>query len=385
MKQVVDLLPEEEEGIRASLLTLRMAITPYYSTLIDPSDTSCPVRRQAIPSSRELVRSPGEMDDPLLEDVDAPVPGLTHRYPDRVLLLLTDQCFNYCRHCTRKRLVGVRDEPMPEEAVGRALDYIRRTPAVKDVLLSGGDPLTLADSRLERVLRELRAIPHVEIIRIGTRAPVVVPQRITADLCRMLARFHPLWLNTHFNHPRELTEEAVQAVGRLVDHGIPVGNQTVLLRGINDCPLIMRDLMRALVRARVRPYYIYQCDLTWGLGHFRTPVRKGIEIMEMLRGHISGLAVPTYVIDVPGGGGKIPVAPQYLLSMSGDSVILRNYEGVLAAYREPVPKAEDESECSLCGGRCAKLEGGLSALMSGQQVVLEPPGLERIQRRAPTA
>lgn len=385
LKQVVRLVPEEEEGVRASLLSLRMAITPYYATLVDPDDPACPVRRQAVPSIRELERSPGETDDPLHEDVDSPVPGLTHRYPDRVLFLLTDQCFNYCRHCTRKRLVGVRDRPAPRERLEMALEYIRGTPEIRDVLLSGGDPLTMGDGRLEWVLTQLRRIPHVEVIRIGTRAPVVVPMRITPHLCRMLARFHPVWVNTHFNHPRELTPQAQRAVGMLVDHGIPVGNQTVLLKGINDCPVVMRDLVRALVRARVRPYYIYQCDLTWGLGHFRTSIRRGLEIMEMLRGHVSGFAVPTYVVDAPGGGGKIPLSPQYLLGMGEDRVILRNFEGVICAYREPAPSADGraaDGTCPLCGGRCGELREGLGRLMYGDEVVMEPADLPRARRRS---
>ncbi|MGB9867352.1 MAG: lysine 2,3-aminomutase [Bacillota bacterium] len=384
LKQVVPLSPEEEEGIRNTLKTLRMAITPYYTSLIDPDDPDDPVRKQAVPSARELHRSPADMVDPLHEDVDSPVPGLTHRYPDRVLLLLTDQCSMYCRHCTRRRLVGVRDEAAPVERVRAGIEYIRRTPQVRDVLLSGGDPLLLPDEALEWVIRELRQIPHVEIVRIGTRAPVVLPQRITPELCNMLRKYHPIWLNTQFNHPKEVTPEAARACNMLADAGIPLGNQSVLLRGINDCGFVMRKLVHELVKIRVRPYYIYQCDLSWGLEHFRTRVAKGIEIIEMLRGHTSGFAVPTFVVDAPGGGGKIPVGPQYLISQSDNKVVLRNYEGVICTYQEPdCAPSKCPPGCKLCK---EQPEGshrvGLEKLFAGEQVSLEPAGLERAQRRA---
>jgi lysine 2,3-aminomutase len=320
------------------------------------------------------------MDDPLSEDVDSPTPSLTHRYPDRVLLLVTDQCANYCRHCTRRRLVGVHDRATPKSELDAAIEYIRKTPAVRDVLISGGDPLTLTDDRLESIIKRLRDIPHVEVIRIGTRVPVVMPQRITPALCDMLRKYHPVWVNVHFNHPKELTPEALQACAMLADAGIPLGNQTVLLRGINDCPAIMRDLVRKLVKARIRPYYIYQCDLSWGLEHFRTSVRKGLEIMEMLRGHTSGFAVPTYVIDAPGGGGKIPIMPQYLLSMSDHKVIMRNYEGVISVYTEPAHAAEDGA-CPVCGTDHSQLATGIGKLLYGEQISLEPCGVERKNRR----
>ena len=381
LKQVVDLTPEEEEGVRKTLETLRMAITPYYASLIEVGNLECPVRKQAIPTAREVERSPADMADPLHEDIDSPVPGLTHRYPDRVLFLLTDQCSMYCRHCTRRRLVGVTDEAAPMERIEAGLRYIRETPVVRDVLLSGGDPLTLSDEKLEYVIARLREIPHVEIVRIGSRTPVVLPQRITPELCRMLSKYHPIWLNTHFNHPREFTPESRRACAMLADAGIPLGNQAVLLRGINDCPYVMRQLVHGLVKMRVRPYYIYQCDLSWGIEHFRTKVSKGLEIIESLRGHTSGFAVPTFVVDAPGGGGKIPVMPQYLISASDNKVVLRNYEGVICTYSEPDYKTASPEECPVCGGKEAGMWSGVAGLLTGRGISLEPEGVERLKRR----
>ncbi|MDR1703255.1 MAG: lysine 2,3-aminomutase, partial [Clostridiales bacterium] len=311
LEKYVKLKPEEAEGVRKCLGRLRMAVTPYYLSLIDPDDPYDPIRRQAIPTDAELITAPGDMDDPLHEDTDSPVKGLTHRYPDRALLLITDQCSMYCRHCTRRRFAGKEDAALPMEQIDRAIDYISRTPEIRDVLLSGGDALIISDERLESIVKRLRAIPHVEIIRIGSRIPVVMPQRITPALVNMLKQYHPIWLNTHFNHPGEITAESTEACRLIVDAGIPLGNQSVLLAGVNDCPHVMKKLVRELVRIRVRPYYIYQCDLSEGLEHFRTPVSKGIEIIEALRGHTSGYAVPTFVVDAPGGGGKIPVSPTY--------------------------------------------------------------------------
>lgn len=379
LRRFVPLLPGEHQGVARCLEALRMAITPYYASLIDRDDPNCPIRRQSIPTGQELVRSAADMDDPLHEDVDSPVEGLTHRYPDRVLLLVTDQCANYCRHCTRRRIVGVADRPAPKERIEKAIAYIKRTPEVRDVLISGGDPLTLPDDRLEWIIQGIREIPHVEVIRIGTRVPVVLPYRITDDLCNMLRKYHPLWVNVHFNHPKEVTPDAVEACGKLVDAGIPVGNQTVLLHGINDCPVVMRDLMQKLVKARVRPYYIYQCDLSWGLEHFRAPVRKGIEIIETLRGHISGFAVPTFVVDAPGGGGKIPIMPQYLISMTDKKVVMRNYEGVISVYTEP-DRAPDALPCPVCGTDHKSLAVGLGRLFYGGEISLEPVGVERAKR-----
>ena len=309
LKKYILLTKEEEEGVAQSLKTLRMAITPYYLSLIDPDNPHCPVRRQAIPTIAELHQSAADLLDPLHEDEDSPVPGLTHRYPDRVLFLITDMCSMYCRHCTRRRFAGQHDCQSPSERIQKAIDYIAATPTVRDVLLSGGDALMVNDDMLESIIQRLRNIPHVEIIRLGTRTPVVCPQRITDKLVNMLKKYHPIWINTHFNHPQEVTAESIAACAKMADAGIPLGNQTVLLRGVNDCTYVMKKLVHELVKMRVRPYYIYQCDLSMGLEHFRTPVSKGIEIIENLRGHTSGYAVPTFVVDAPGGGGKTPVMP----------------------------------------------------------------------------
>jgi len=380
LKRVVNLTPEEESGINNCLETLRMAITPYYALLMDPDNPECPVRKQAIPVTWELDESPCDLEDPLLEDTDSPVPGLTHRYPDRVLFLITDQCSMYCRHCTRRRLAGTTDKSMPGDIIENALEYIKNTAGIRDVLISGGDSLLTENDRLEYLLTRLHNIPHVEIIRFGTRTPVVLPQRITDDLCSLLRRFHPIYVNTHFNHPQEITPEAERACAMLADAGIPLGNQTVLLKGINDCPYIIRKLVHMLLKIRVRPYYLYQCDLSEGLEHLRTSVAKGIEIIEFLRGHTSGLAVPTYVVDAPGGGGKIPVSPQYLISMSDEKVILRNYEGVISAYTEPADRSGKCLECGLCEDQPV-FRTGLQKLFSNRKVSLVPKGNIREQRR----
>ena len=322
--------------LEETLAKFPLSVTPYYASLIDCDNIEQdPIFRQSFPSPEELRKSRADMLDPLAEDKDSPVPGLTHRYPDRVLLLVSGVCAMYCRHCTRKRKVGDLDQSPDMETIRQGIDYIRRTPVVRDVLLSGGDPFLLSDDRLDWILGELRTIEHVEVVRIGTRTPAVLPFRITSDLVTMLKKHHPLWVNVQFNHPRELTASATHALHRLADAGIPLGNQCVLLSNVNDCPRIMRALMHELVKNRVRPYYMYQCDLSEGLSHFRTPIGKGIEIIESLIGHTSGFAVPTYVIDSPGGGGKIPVTPNYIVSWSTDKVILRNYEGVITSYREP--------------------------------------------------
>ncbi|MBQ7551091.1 MAG: lysine 2,3-aminomutase, partial [Bacteroidales bacterium] len=357
--------------------TLRMAITPYYLSLINPDDPYCPIRRQAIPTAAELHQSSADLLDPLHEDEDSPVPGLTHRYPDRVLFLITDMCSMYCRHCTRRRFAGQHDCQSPSERIQAAIDYIARTPQVRDVLLSGGDALMVSDSMLESIIQRLRAIPHVEIIRLGTRTPVVCPQRITDDLVNMLKKYHPIWVNTHFNHSNEITEESAAACARLANAGIPLGNQSVLLRGVNDCVHTMLALVRNLVKIRVRPYYIYQCDLSMGLEHFRTPVSKGIEIMENLRGHTSGYAVPTFVVDAPGGGGKTPVMPNYVISQSPNKVILRNFEGVITTYTEPTDYV-DECHCEKC--RQKTHAEGVASLLRGEQLALEPQNLERKKR-----
>ena len=293
LQKYIELTKEEVNGIKECLKTLRMAITPYYLTLIDPKNPNDPVRKQAIPTGSELFKSPADLEDPLHEDGDSPVPGLTHRYPDRALLLVTDQCSMYCRHCTRRRFAGQKDTAMPASYIDRAIDYIAATPQIRDVVISGGDPLLMADSKLEGIIKRIRDIEHVEIIRIGTRTPVVLPQRITPELCDMLKKYHPIWLNTHYNHSQEITEDAKRACELISYAGIPIGNQSVLLAGVNDCAHVMKELVHDLVKVRVRPYYIYQCDLSCGLSHFRTSVAKGVEIIEALRGHTSGFCVPT--------------------------------------------------------------------------------------------
>ena len=370
--------PEEAEGIKKALAKFRMAITPYYLSLIDPNDPFDPIRRQAIPQGAECNIAPADLNDPLHEDEDSPAPGLTHRYPDRVLFLITDMCSMYCRHCTRRRFAGQKDDESPSERIEKCLAYIEKTPQVRDVLLSGGDALMVSDQKLEYIIQRLRKIPHVEIVRIGSRTPVVCPQRITPELCDMLKKYHPIWLNTHFNHPNEFTPEAEQALARLANAGIPLGNQTVLLRGVNDCVHVMKKLMHELVRNRVRPYYIYQCDLSMGLEHFRTPVSKGIEIIENLRGHTSGYAVPTFVVDAPGGGGKTPVMPQYVISQSPDKVILRNFEGVITTYTEP-REYHEECHCEACQAK-RRVDEGVASLLETDRMALEPSHLMRHER-----
>ncbi|MBR1799657.1 MAG: lysine 2,3-aminomutase [Bacteroidales bacterium] len=370
--------PAEAEGIRQALSKFRMAITPYYLSLIDPNDPYDPIRRQCIPAGAECNIAPADLDDPLHEDEDSPAPGLTHRYPDRVLFLITDMCSMYCRHCTRRRFAGQKDDESPSERIEKCLAYIERTPQVRDVLLSGGDCLMVSDQKLEYIIKRLRAIPHVEIVRLGSRTPVVCPQRITPELCDMLKKYHPIWLNTHFNHPNEMTPEAEEALARLANAGIPLGNQTVLLRGVNDCVHVMKKLMHELVRNRVRPYYIYQCDLSMGLEHFRTPVSKGIEIIENLRGHTSGYAVPTFVVDAPGGGGKTPVMPNYVISQSPNKVILRNFEGVITTYTEP-RNYREECHCEACR-EARRIDEGVASLLETDRMALEPSHLMRHER-----
>lgn len=379
LKKYIPLTEEEEEGVKTTLETLRMAITPYYLSLIDPDDPHDPVRKQAVPTAAEVHRSPWDLLDPLSEDEDSPVPGLTHRYPDRVLFLITDQCSMYCRHCTRRRFAGQTDAPVNKAQIDGCIDYIARTPQVRDVLLSGGDALLMSDDRLEDIISRLRAIPHVEIIRIGSRVPVVMPQRITEDLVNMLKKYHPLWLNTHFNHPSEITNESKEACELMANAGIPLGNQSVLLKGVNDCVHVMTELVQKLVKIRVRPYYIYQCDLSFGLEHFRTSVSKGIEIIEGLRGHTSGYAVPTFVVDAPGGGGKIPVMPNYVISQSPNKVVLRNYEGVITTYSEP-DCYMDDCHCAVCRGEKEVKLGGVAGLLAGERMALEPIHLARKER-----
>lgn len=380
LKKVIKLTPQEEEDILEVTKNFRMGITPYYASLMDPENPRCPVRMQAVPVIAENHRSAADMLDPLSEDEDSPAPGLTHRYPDRVLFLITDQCSMYCRHCTRRRLAGETDGARSMEDIDACIEYIRKTPVVRDVLLSGGDCLLVEDDVLEYIIKKLREIPHVEIVRLGSRTPVVCPQRITDDLVNMLKKYHPIWLNTHFNHPKEITKESRLACEKMADAGIPLGNQSVLLRGINDCPHIMRDLVQQLVKIRVRPYYIYQCDLSLGIEHFRTPVSAGIEIIEGLRGHTSGYAVPTFVVDAPGGGGKTPVMPQYVISQSPGKYVLRNYEGVITTYTEPENLPKLECTCDYCTGKKHYEYEGVEGLHRGQRLALEPQDLLRHRR-----
>jgi lysine 2,3-aminomutase len=388
----IEFTNEEKEVIEKTIEKFPFAATPYYLSLIDNDDyINDPVYKQAVPDIQELNLTNCDMSDPLHEDHDSPVPGITHRYPDRVLLLVSNVCSMYCRHCTRKRKVGDVDSIPDRSKIMQGIEYIREHKEIRDVLLSGGDPFLLSDEYLDWILAEVKKIPHVEVIRIGTRTPVVLPQRITDSLIDVLKKHHPIWINTHFNHPKEFTQESKYALEKLANAGIPLGNQSVLLARVNDCPKIMKKLVHSLVENRVRPYYLYQCDLSEGLGHFRTPVGKGIEIIESLIGHTSGYAVPRYVIDAPGGGGKIPVMPNYLISWSQNKVILRNYEGVITTYKEP-----DNYKTQLCNDDCDNCnlhlnrDGivdykniGITKLLSDnhEEISLTPSGNERLDRR----
>jgi lysine 2,3-aminomutase len=346
------LTPEERAGAILANSKLAMAITPYFFNLIDPEDEDCPIRSQVIPRLQETQVAPWELQDPCGEDEHSPVTGLVHRYPDRVLFLVTDRCASYCRYCTRSRLVSNATGYDFHPEFERQIRYIRQTPSVRDVLLSGGDPLLFSNEKLEYLLSRLREIPHVEFLRIGTRIPVFLPQRITPDLCRMLRQFHPLFISVHSNHPRELTTEVRDALIQLADAGIPLGNQSVLLKRVNDTAAVMKAHVQKLLMCRVRPYYIYQCDLIAGSAHLRSSVRQGLKIIEELRGHTSGYAVPTYVIDAPGGGGKVPVNPEYVLSRNRDRVVIRNYEGKVFEY----PEAADGTPLFAAPGRIEEPE-----------------------------
>ena len=380
----------DRKQLEETISRFPLSITPYYLSLIDTEDyENDPIYKQAFPSISELQVGDFEMKDPLDEDKDSPVPGITHRYPDRVLFQVCTTCSMYCRHCTRKRKVGDETYLPSKDILSKGLDYIKSTPVIRDVLLSGGDPFLLSDDNIDWLLSEIRKIPHVEVIRIGTRIPVVLPYRVTEELVGVLKKHHPLWVNTHFNHPREITESSKEALRMLADAGIPLGNQSVLLAGINDSPVIIKKLVHKLVQNRVRPYYLYQCDLSEGLKHFRTPVGKGIEIMESLIGHTSGFAVPHYVIDAPGGGGKIRVTPNYLLSWSHDKVVLRNFEGIITTYEEP-KYYEDNFKYFDQVNLGSKLEGaeeykaiGIEKLLSDSYdtISLIPENTERIERR----
>ena len=378
LERIVALRPDERAALTSEGL-FRVDLTPFLASLIDPEDPECPIRKQVIPSAAEAEAFDGVRVDSLAEDAHAVVPGLVHRYPDRVLMLVTTECASYCRFCTRSRIVGQASENFGPRDHEAQLAYIAAHPEVRDVLLSGGDPLMLPDHLLDRLLGRLRAIPHVEIVRIGTRVPYFLPQRITPELTAILARHHPLWINVHVNHPNELVPEVNAAYARLADAGIPLGSQTVLMAGVNDCPQLMLQLMRDLVRLRIRPYYIYQCDLVRGAGHFRTRVATGIEIIEALRGHTSGYAVPTFVVDVPDGGGKVPIAPTYLISQGSERVVLRNFEGFIGSYVEPTQVPEhDPSRCRYCR---ALASDGVSGLLRGEPASLAPSGWHADRRR----
>src|SRR5512147_2852171 len=376
-------LTESERKALSSAHLFRVEITPYFISLIDPDNPDDPIRKQVVPTAGEAVPFTAMMEDSLSEDRHSPVPGLVHRYPDRVLMLVTTQCASYCRYCTRSRIVGDPSATFSRAEFEMQIDYLKRTPQVRDVLLSGGDPLVLAPKILEEILGRLREIPHIEIIRIGSRVPVFLPMRVTVELCDMLQKYHPLWLNIHVNHSNEITAELAEACDKLTRAGIPLGNQSVLLAGVNDCVNIQRQLVHDLVRIRVRPYYLYQCDLVEGAGHFRTPVAKGIEIIEGLRGHTSGYAVPTYVVDAPGGGGKIPVQPNYMISASDHKVALRNYEGFITAYEEPIHyEPHDKATCAYCQHqRPEPGQRGVAGLLDGEAMWIEPSGFGEIHKR----
>jgi len=382
LAQIIHLTPEEVEGLSAED-KFRVDVTPYFASLIDPDDPMCPVRQQVIPKGRELAAFTSMMEDSLAEDAHSPVPGLVHRYPDRVLMLVTTQCASYCRYCTRSRIVGDPSANFSKRDFEAQVAYVERTPQVRDVLLSGGDPLTLKPDLLDWLLGRLRQVPHVEIVRIGSRVPVFLPQRITQEFADMVRKYHPLWLNIHVNHPKEITPELAAACDRMADAGIPLGNQSVLLAGVNDSVHIQRQLVHELVMMRVRPYYLYQCDLVEGAGHFRTTVSKGIEIIEGLRGHTSGYAVPQFIVDAPGGGGKIPVMPNYQISASDHKIILRNYEGYVTTYEEPTTyTAHDPATCPYCQNKRSEPgQTGITGLLDGEEMFIKPEGFDLIHDR----
>lgn len=376
---LLHLTPEQREDLAKCFEKFRVSISPYYASLMDPDDPACPIRLQAVPSPAEMVSRPEDLRDSIGEDFDSPTPRITHRYPDRVLFLLTEMCSMYCRHCTRRRHVGQTEAMVSDEDIDNGIRYIERSKEVRDVLISGGDPLVLRDEQIESVLIRVRRIPHVEIIRFGSRVPVVLPQRITPKLVAMLRKYHPVWLNTQFNHPKEITTESKRACALLADAGIPLGNQSVLLRGVNDDPLVMKKLVQGLVESRVRPYYIFQCDLEHGIGHFRVPIAKGIEIMETLRGHTSGLCVPTYCLEAVEGGGKIPIGPNYVIAQKPGRWILRNYEGIISTYTEPDDYVEREARAD--EWRCSEdMRRGVAGLFAGNPTTLRYVTEQRLRK-----
>ncbi|MBF8282123.1 MAG: kamA [Anaerolineales bacterium] len=382
LEQVIHLTESEKKALSTQGL-FRVDISPYFASLMDPDDLRDPIRKQVIPTADEMVPFTSMMEDSLAEDKHSPVPGLVHRYPDRVLMLVTTQCASYCRYCTRSRIVGDPSAQFSRTDYDAQIDYIARTPQVRDVLLSGGDPLVLAPKLLESLIARLRAIPHVEIVRIGSRVPVFLPMRVDQDFCDMLAKYHPVWMNIHVNHPNEITLELAQACDRLARAGVPLGNQSVLLAGVNDSVHIQRELVHKLVMMRVRPYYLYQCDLVEGAGHFRTSTARGLEIIEGLRGHTSGYAVPHYIIDAPGGGGKIPVMPNYVLSQAPGKIVLRNYEGFITTYTEPTdydPEAIRHLD-ALAARRPEPGQAGVLGLLEGERITIEPDGFAETHAR----
>ncbi|MGD9875020.1 MAG: KamA family radical SAM protein [Kiritimatiellia bacterium] len=366
----------DAKGIHEASAKFPFAITPYYASLIRRADHTDPVFAQSVPQMAELFDPACLKEDPLEEDEDMGVPGLVHRYQDRALLISTSSCAMYCRHCTRKRVAGRRDTCITRTRLERAVKYLSMHPEIHDVIISGGDPLTMSTEMLETVIAAVRSVKSVDVIRIGTRTPVVLPMRITNDLVNMLKKYHPIFINTHFNHPVELTPQAIEACGKLADAGIPLGNQSVLLKGINDDPRVMEELLRSLLKARVKPYYLFQCDLVRGVEHFRTPISKGIEIMEYLRGRVSGLGIPTYVVDAPHGGGKIPVLPNYIVSTSPTHTVLRNFEGQLVSYPEPGP--HNSRHVQQAAGESA---AGIWELASGRHTKIQPQNSARLHRR----
>jgi lysine 2,3-aminomutase len=379
-ENIFPLTETEKKALSASQL-FRVDITPYYASLIDPNDLDDPIRKQVVPDAREMVPFTAMMEDSLSEDRHSPVPGLVHRYPDRALMLVTTQCATYCRYCTRSRIVGDPAATFSRAEFEMQIEYLKHTPQIRDVLLSGGDPLVLAPKILEEILSRLREIPHIEVLRIGSRVPVFMPMRITDELTDMLQKYHPLWMNIHVNHSNEISAELEQACDRLTRAGIPLGNQAVLLAGVNDNVHVQRQLVQDLVRIRVRPYYLYQCDLVEGAGHFRTPVAKGIEIIEGLRGHTSGFAVPQFIVDAPGGGGKIPLQPNYLLSMSDHKIVLRNYEGFVTTYEEPVDYIPSNAAKFKLEKRPEPGQSGVFGLLDGDNMFIKPTHFDEVHDR----
>lgn len=378
-EQLMSYLPvlRNRQELTAVIKKYPLAITPYYASLIQRPDNTDPIFQICVPQAEELFSPSCLSEDPLEENEDMPVPGLVHRYPDRALVIVTTMCASYCRHCTRKRIAGTRECSISVHRLRQVTEYLSAHPEISDVIISGGDPLTMPTESIEAVLSSIRSVESVQIIRIGTRVPVVLPMRITDELVGMLRKYHPLWINTHFNHPNELTAEASEACRRLADAGIPMGNQTVLLRGVNDSAQIIEKLCRGLVRIRVRPYYLYQCDLVRGVEHFRTPLSRGIEIIEYMRGRVSGVAIPSFVVDAPHGGGKIPVMPNYIVSMSPTHTVLRNYEGLMVNYPEPEIKTSPKPQAE----PTQSVKAGVWELAVGKASIIQPVNMTRDERR----